>query len=80
VTVKVTVKRFHLIKVTNCKLLRYSGIEGGIRHRLSIAVRGRPPNGSWSGVLFTSIRDCTLKCVGVPVKFPVKGWFAPYYF
>ncbi len=42
-----------------------------------MTVRGRPPSGSWSGVLFTSVRDCLLKCVGVPVNFPVKNWFAP---
>ena len=54
----------------------YSDCRRGTRHRLSVAVRGRPPSGSWSGVLFTGIRDCTLKCVGVPVKFPVKGWIA----
>jgi hypothetical protein len=43
-----------------------------------MAVRGRPPNASWSGVLFTDVRDCVLKFVGVPVNFPVKSWFAPY--
>jgi hypothetical protein len=26
-----------------------------------------------TGVLFTYIRDCPLKCVGVPVNFPVKS-------
>jgi hypothetical protein len=45
-----------------------------------MAVRGRPPSGSWSGVVFTDVRDCLLKSVGVPVKFPVKDWFAPYNF
>jgi hypothetical protein len=40
-------------------------------------VCGRPPSGSWSGVLFTGVRDCPLKCVCVPVNFPVKDWFAP---
>ena len=50
--------------------------EGGIRHRLSMAVRGRPPSGSWSGDLFTGVRDCLLKFVGVPVKFPVKNGLA----
>ena len=45
--------------------------EGGIRHRLSMTVCGRPPSGSWSEVMFTDVRDCMLKCVGVPVKFPV---------
>jgi hypothetical protein len=50
--------------------------KGGIRHRLSMAVRGRPPSGSWSGVVFTDVRDCLLKSVGVPVK----DWFAPYNF
>ena len=45
-----------------------------------MAVRGRPPSGSWSGVLFTSVRDCTLKFFGVPVNFPVKNWLAPYKF
>jgi hypothetical protein len=24
--------------------------------------------------LFTNVRDCTLKCVGVPVNFPVRTW------
>ena len=43
-----------------------------------MAVRGRPPSGSWSGVLFTEVRDCTLKCVGVPVNFPVKNGLAAY--
>ena len=41
-----------------------------------MTVRGRPPSGSWRGVLFTNVRDCTLKFFGVPVKFPVKGWIA----
>jgi hypothetical protein len=44
----------------------------GTRHRLSMAVRGRPPSGSWSGVLFTGVHDCLPKSVGVPVNFPVK--------
>ena len=48
-------------------------LEDWIRHRLSMAVRGRPPSGSWSGVLFTSVCSCLLKCAGVPVKFPVKS-------
>ena len=47
--------------------------EGGIRPGLFVAVRGRPPSGSWSGVLFTDICDCTLKSIGVPVNFPVKS-------
>lgn len=47
--------------------------EGGTRHRLSVAVRGRPPSGSWSWVVFTGVRDCPLKFFGVPVNFPVKS-------
>ena len=27
--------------------------------------------------MFPPVRDRTLKSVGVPVKFPVKNWFAP---
>ncbi len=44
-----------------------------------MAVRGRPPSGSWSGFLFTEVRDCLLMFVGVPVNFPVKNGFAPYH-
>jgi hypothetical protein len=43
-----------------------------------MAVRGRPPSGSWSGVLFTNARGCLLKCDGVPVNFPVKNGLAVY--
>ena len=50
--------------------------KGGIRHRRSVAVRDRPPSGSWRGALFTDIRDCPLKSIGVPVKFPVKNRLA----
>ncbi len=54
------------------------GAEGGIRHRLSMAVRGRHPGGLESGFLFTGVRDCTLMFVGVPVNFPVKNGLEVY--
>ena len=31
------------------------GAKRGIRHRVSIAVRDRPPSGSWSGVLYMGL-------------------------